>query len=483
MTVSEDFTNALGAAVTFDPQLLRPYDHDLGEMPGVLLALIRRTPEAVVAARDALDVAATLKLAKKHKMPVTPRGQASSGYGGAIPCRGGIVLDLCAMNRILSIDEQNATVDVEPGVIWEQLSRALNKKGLDNRICPTSSPSSTVGGWFAMGGVGIGSLEYGSIRDVVQEIDVAGLDGSITTYSGDAMEPFHQTCGILGVVTRLRLACRKAEAMRPYAVFLPGAADVPVFLDKAGERLSIHSASVLSSGYVRMSAQADGHTPEISSGFMVSLAVAESQADDAAIKEVAESLGGFLLDRGAAQTEWDKRFYPMRIKKLGPSVLVAEFFIPWQRFAACWESLQAKLPKDMLGLEAFAVKDGRLAVLVYILDDAGALLYPLRMGKAMIPLRIARRQGGTIYTPGMWFATCARSFFGNAKYEEVMRLKSQADPSGLLNPGKIKGPGLPFLPMVSLSALIFHGTALLDALAARLPYNRPKTHENERNAS
>jgi FAD/FMN-containing dehydrogenase len=262
--------------------------------------------------------------------------------------------------------------------------------------------------------------------------------------------------------------------MRPYAVFLPKAGDVPEFLDKAGKRFRIYSASVLSSGYAGMCAEVDGHKPPISSGFLVSLAVAESEANDAKVKEVAEAQGGLLLAPEVAASEWDRRFYPMRIKKIGPSVLVAEFYIPQQRFEACWESLKAKLPRDVLGLEAFAVRGGSMAVLVYVLDNAGDLLYPLRMGKAMIPLRIAQRLGGSIYTPGMWFATCSRKFFGHAKYDAVMRFKKRVDPNGLLNPGKIRGPGLPFLPMVNLSSLIFYGTALIESLSSRLPYKRSR---------
>lgn len=473
MTYQEECTQALGERVTFDPQILRSYDHDLGEMPGALMALIKHRPTVVVAARDAADVRQALLLAGRHGIPVTPRGQATSGYGGAIACKGGMMLDLSNMNRVLAVDAAAATVDVEPGVVWEQLSAALAPHGLDNRVCPTSAPSSTVGGWFAMGGVGIGSLRHGSIRDNVLEIDVAGLDGAVTTYRGQDMDVFHQTCGSLGVITRLRLACRPAEQLTPHALWLPTAAKAAAFLAEAETVLEPYSASVQSSGYCAMRAEAEGHPPVIDGGFLVSLAVSGAQTSPEEVIRLAQAHGGKPLLEMEAEAEWAGRFYPMRIKKIGPSALVGEFCISLEAFSACWRDLEAALPKDRLGLEAFAVKGGSLAVLVYILDDAGALLYPLRMAKAMIPLRVAERHGGKAYASGMWFAALAGRIFGAGKLARAMRQKRKLDPRGLLNPGTLKGPGLPFLPFVSLSRLILLGTSLIAPLAARISYTRP----------
>lgn len=475
MTYQEAAERAFGEAVSFDPQILRSYDHDLGEMPRPLMALIQHRPHTVVVARSAADVATALSLAQRYDVPVTPRGQASAGYGGAIPCRGGLVLDLSNCNRVLTVDAAKATVDVEPGVVWEDLSRALAPHGMDNRVCPTSAPSSTVGGWFAMGGVGIGSLRYGSIRDSVLEIDVAGLDGTIRTFAGADMEPYHQTCGGLGVITRLRLACRPAEAIVPLAVRLPDAEAAASFLETLETSPAVYSASLVNAGYCALRAQAEGHTPAIASGFLVSLALFASKADAAAIASLAAACGGELLAEAVAATEWEGRYYPMRIKKIGPSALVGEFFVPFSGFAATAAALTAALARDGFGLEAFAVCGGKLAVLVYILDDAKALLYPLRMAKAMIPLRLASRHGGTPYATGMWFSALARTIYGPEKFAQVKRLKTRQDTRDLLNPGTISGPWLPFLPLISLSRCILWGTACLAPLAARLAYTRRRT--------
>ncbi len=470
MTYQEEFTQRFGEAVSFDAQILRSYDHDLGEMPRPLMAMIRHRPDVVIVARSAGDVADALRLAGKHELPVTPRAQASSGYGGAIPCRGGLVLDLCNCNRVLSVDAANAAVDVEPGVVWEDLSRALAPHGLDNRVCPTSAPSSTVGGWFAMGGVGIGSLRHGAIRDNVLEIDVAGLDGAVRTFRGEAMEPFSQTCGSLGVVTRLRLACRKAEALLPLAARLPDAPAAARFLELLEAWPDVYSASLQSAGYCAMRAAAEGHAPALASGFLVSFATTAKETARGEATRLAALCGGALLDDAVAEAEWNGRYYPMRIRKIGPSALVGEYLIPMKGFPAAHAALAAALKRDALGVEAFGVRGGGLAVLVYILDDARALLYPLRMAKAMLPMRLAARHGGRPYATGMWFSALAGAVFGPDKLARVRRAKAERDARGLLNPGKLSGPGLPLAPFVSLSRCILAATACLGPLAALLPF-------------
>jgi FAD/FMN-containing dehydrogenase len=482
----EDFREALegtGATISFDPQHRRAYDHDLGEMPAALLAQIRACPDVVAVPRSTAQVAAILAIAAHHRVPVTPRGQASSGYGGAIPTRGGLLLDLAALNGVLAVNAAARTVDVQPGVVWNDLSRRLRRSGLDLRICPTSAPSSTVGGWFAMGGVGIGSLRYGSIRDVVSEIDVAGLDGRIETVSGDAIELHHQTCGTLGVITRLRLACRPAEGVRSFAVHVPDADGIEALLGAVDRICPPYSVAFHSAGYLKMRADAapDGHAEApIASGFLAVVTLLESEAHEARVAIAASACGGSLLPRDLAEHEWEDRFYPMRIKKRGPALLAAEFVIPAARFGTAWREIEAKLSRDLLGAEAFAIRGGSVAVLAYLLDDPRDLLFPVRMAKAMIPVRVALRHGGSIYTPALWFASGTKRLFGAAKHEAVRSRKRLVDAHGLLNPGKLHAPRARWFPVGNLSALVAFGSALAAPLSRRLASRRRATTPSHR---
>lgn len=456
--------------VSFDTQICTTYNHDLGEIPTLLMAQIDPVPQAVIVPRSLNDIVETLTFANETGTPVTPRGQASSGFGGAIPTRGGILLDLSEMKAIFLIDAQKMTVDVEPGVVWKNLSHELNKQGLDNCICPTSSPSATVGGWFSMGGVGIGSLRFGSMADVVLEIDVVGLDGHPKTYTGQEMQPFYQTCGTLGIITRLRLKCRKAEALRPVAVLLPDAEAVQHFLKSMTGYFKPDTIMLHSEGYAAMRKAAGGGHSIPKGHFLAIVAIPEHETDDVQIAAVVKKSKGELLPAELAREEWDDRFYPMRIKKVGPTMLVSEFYLPQENFAVAWREISNDLRRDSIGMEAIAVHGGELAILIYLPDCSSDPLYPLRMAKAVRPLRIAQRYSGYPYTAGLWFAAESHEVLGRTKYAAYAQEKKKADPGKLLNPGKIIAPRMRWLPWISLGTIISLGSALTSPLARLLSY-------------
>ena len=461
--------DTLGDKSSSDREICQSYNHDLGEMPGLLLGLFRRTPDAVTLPRSAEDVQQIMRIAHDHKVPVTPRGQASSGYGGAMPTCGGLVIDCACMNRVLAVDEAAMTVDVEPGVIWNNLSEVLAPHGMDNRLCPTSGPTSTVGGWFCMGGVGIGSMLYGSIADVVTEIDVVDPDGTSRTVSGvSELKVYCGSGGCLGVVTRLRLLCRKREPLRHLAVSLPDAEALGLFMQGA-ESVHPYSASVLSDEYLRMQAEAEGREAPRVEGFLVVLTFLAAACVPEAVAALAGQHRGRMLDEALAEHEWENRFYPMRIKRNGPALLVGECTLACSEFHRLWKRVRRMLWKDRLGLEAFGVRGGSLAILVYIPDSAKDVLSLFRMGKAMIPLHVARVLGGAVYAPGLWFNAQAGTALGENRLHELKTLKSRLDPQNRMNPGKTCGNGWKFIPFSVLSRLIWIGTLLSAPLSMVLP--------------
>ncbi len=467
--------------VTFDSQLLAVYDHDIGEMPSIMMSMIKGKPEAVVIARSNQDVIDTLSIANEFGIAVTPRGQGSSGYGGAIPTNGGILLDMTGMNNITAINREEQTVDVEPGIVWNDLSSELQKEGLDNRICPTSAPSSTVAGWLAKGGVGLGSMRYGSIRDVVREIDVIDLEGTVKTYSGNDIEIFHQTCGIFGVIVRLRLQCRKAEKIVPYGVALPNAESVQTFIINARQKLNPYTIILHSPGYIKMQKQDNGNKLIRDKAFFALIAMEESTVDVVTLKSVIDLSGGELVNKEMVDEEWEDRFYPMRIKKFGPSLLVSEFYLPEDSFSRAWAKIERDLSHDTLGMEALVVNDNKIAVLVYILDNANNFFHQVRMAKVLRPIRIARRYGGTFYTAGLWFAHNSEILFGLGKYNNILKKKREMDDKGILNPGKIIPPKIKQTSLISVSFFVNHTAKLMSIIAKLFIYkNRYTAVLNER---
>ena len=151
-----------GDRVNFRRAERKLYGHDIAAMPGLFRPLIGdTTPDAVVQPENEEELIDLVKWANTHRVPLTPRAKASSGYGGVIPVKQGVVVDFYRLRRVLEISPENLTVTVEAGIVWEKLDKELAKHGLTLRIYPTSYPSSTAGGWLAPGG-GPGSAHTSS---------------------------------------------------------------------------------------------------------------------------------------------------------------------------------------------------------------------------------------------------------------------------------------------------------------------------------
>ncbi|MHA2069619.1 MAG: FAD-binding oxidoreductase, partial [Candidatus Thorarchaeota archaeon] len=147
--------------------MARLYSHDVAALPGIVNDVLNPNAKAVAQPTTAEAVSNLLKYCREKNIPVIPRGHGTSGYGGALPTRGGLVVETTRMNEIHNIDRENMTVEVGSGIIWGRLLDLLEDEGLTVAAYPSSAPSSTVGGWVAAGGSGIGSTKYGGIREQV----------------------------------------------------------------------------------------------------------------------------------------------------------------------------------------------------------------------------------------------------------------------------------------------------------------------------
>lgn len=122
-------------------------------------------PWIIVRPENTEQVQAIIRYANTDKIPVVPRGSGSGMCGQVVPIRGGIVLDMKGMNRILDINLKDAYCLVEPGVIDDDLNRALRPHGFFYPPTPASSRIATIGGEIANNASGVRSVKYGAVRD------------------------------------------------------------------------------------------------------------------------------------------------------------------------------------------------------------------------------------------------------------------------------------------------------------------------------
>ncbi len=124
-------------------------------------------PAAVLLARDETQISRLLVLANERRFAVIPRGAGTGLAGACLAETGGVVLDMSAMNRIITVDEKSVTATVEPGVLNIELRRAAAAKGLFYPPDPASLDTSTLGGNAATNAGGPACVKYGTTRDYV----------------------------------------------------------------------------------------------------------------------------------------------------------------------------------------------------------------------------------------------------------------------------------------------------------------------------
>jgi len=163
---------------------------------------------------SAEEVSEILKLANRTKIPVIPRGAGTGLSGMAVPTKGGIVLDLNHMDKILKISIEDRLAVVQPGVVYASLENALAPYGFCFPPDPSSGKVSTLGGNVATNAGGIKGAKYGTTRDYVLGLQVVLPDGRIMRTGSKTMKSvsgydltrlFVGSEGTLGVVTEIIL--------------------------------------------------------------------------------------------------------------------------------------------------------------------------------------------------------------------------------------------------------------------------------------
>jgi D-lactate dehydrogenase (cytochrome) len=156
--------------------------HDESSLPPV-------TPLAIVWATSVDDIASVVGLCHEFRTPVTTRGAGSALEGSTIPLENGIVLDLSRMTHIIEFWPDDLQVQVEPGIIYDNLNDKLKHDGLFFPPSPGGSGDvATVGGMVSTNASGIYSVKYGGTREYVLALQVVIGTGEIMTLGNRAIK-------------------------------------------------------------------------------------------------------------------------------------------------------------------------------------------------------------------------------------------------------------------------------------------------------
>ncbi|MEO6419873.1 MAG: FAD-binding protein, partial [Polyangiaceae bacterium] len=140
---------------------------------------IGRLPDVVVFAQSREDIQATLEIAERCGVPVTPRAGGTGRTGGAVPVAGGILLSTHALSQIKEIRKTDLIAIVEPGVITGDMHAAAENEGLFYPPDPNSWKSCMIGGNVAENAGGPRAFKYGVTREYVLGLETCLMGGRI----------------------------------------------------------------------------------------------------------------------------------------------------------------------------------------------------------------------------------------------------------------------------------------------------------------
>jgi Fe-S oxidoreductase/FAD/FMN-containing dehydrogenase len=445
-----------GERVTFDPVERRLYSHDIGALPHLVKPLVgNTTPDAVVQPESEAELEELARWAYDRSIPMTPRAKASSGYGGVVPVKGGLVVDFYRMRGVEAVDPEGMTVTVQPGITWENLDRELAGHGLTLRLYPSSYPSSTVGGWLAQGGAGFGSYQFGFFRQNVISARLVLPDGGARVFEGDDLELVSEAEGTTGLISSVTLKVMPADEMRLTGYSFTKASGLQSFVEKVvASDLPVWSFMFINPRMAQMRNRASrlpGHgehedTVKIPEAYVALLTFRTGDAEVVlnGLKEAAGPEGRPLPDEVSAH-EWENRFKIMLVKRLGPSLVPAEVVVPVSGLAGTMDEIERKVHHPVLK-EGIIVRSGaggrpEAVLLGFIPGDERTIGYNLMFALSLTVMRIARRHGGRMYGTGLYFASLADDILGEAKAGRLRSFKSEVDSRGIMNPGKVTDSG------------------------------------------
>lgn len=479
-----------GERVSFDKTERMIYGHDVASLPGAVEKLVLKTPDAVVQPENAEELVRLVRFAQAQKIPLVPRGAATSGYGGVLPIKGGIVVIFTRMNKIISVNKEKKLVTVQPGVIWAKLEEDLKNNDLMLRLYPSSAPGATVGGWISEGGSGIGSYEYGFISENVVEAKVVTPSGEIKTFAGDELAVINRAEGTTGFIVEATLAVREQDEEKLLLTAFNNFQELISAVQEINEaKLPLWHVNFTTADFIQNKADAVqlaselatfSHSDYVSSihpprGKHLLMTVYPGKLSgevEIKLRQILAANCGEILSQEVAEHEWAERFYTMRVKNLGPSLIPSEAIIPVTTIANVVEESQRKL--EGISIEGSLVYRDNVTLLAFLTGDERTAAYNVGFAKSLVMMDIAKANKGRAYSVGLYFTDDAEEALGKENLKKIRDYKHASDPDNIFNPGKILvETGNPVLLRNAMKMAKIAGEPLL-GMAEKFLSNKPK---------
>ena len=415
-------------------------------------------PEVVVFCESTDEVAAVVRLAAEHQVPVIPYGVGSSLEGHLLAVQGGISLDVSAMTQIVRINPEDLTATVQAGVTREQLNRAVRDQGLFFPIDPGANAS--LGGMAATRASGTNAVRYGTMRENVLGLTVVTASGEVirtgtrarkSSAGYDLTRLFVGSEGTLGVMTEVTLKLYPLPEAVSAAVChfadVKSAVNATIQIIQMG--VPIARCELLDLNAVRfINAQSKLELRESPMLLM------EFHGSVAGVKEQAETVQAITADAGGEAFEWastpeertrlwtarHKAYFAGMTQNPGCRTVTTDTCVPISRLAeiiddSVREADASGLPYYIVG----HVGDGNFHLAYLVKDgDAAQRAVAEDLSHRMVQRAIALE--GTCtgeHGIGLHKMGFLLDEAGVGAVEMMRTLKRALDPKNIMNPGKI----------------------------------------------
>jgi glycolate oxidase len=413
-------------------------------------------PTAAVIPHDVREAALAVRIAFECGEPVVPRGAGSGLCGGAIPGRGGLVMSMVRMNRILELDVRNRRARVQPGLINLDLSRAIAGHGIFFAPDPSSQKVSTIGGNVGTNAGGPHCLSYGTTTNHVLGVEYVDGEGvihhtSLDDSGYDLTGLLVGSEGTLGLVTSVDVRLLALpESVRVAVASFPD-------VEAASEAVSaiiaagiVPTALEIMDKLITAAVEAHYHAGfPLDAGAVLLVEIAgprdDMAAGEAAIERIARAHGAISWRASADPLEREALWASRKgaagaLGRIAPNYYIQDACVPRTKLPAVMHEI-ARIANDYdlpVG-NVFHAGDGNLhPLLCFDRRDARAVRAVVEAGTEILETCIA--MGGTIsgeHGIGYEKRDSLSLVFDSHDLAAMGRVRDVFDPHRLFNPDKI----------------------------------------------
>jgi Fe-S oxidoreductase len=169
---------------------------------------------------------------------------------------------------------------------------------------------------------------------------------------------------------------------------------------------------------------------------LIAFPTSRAAAIDEQLNSIVDTAGGTFLPQATAEHEWVGRTAPMRLKRIGPSIIPTEVTVPLSELASTLAEIDSTTKQSLI-IEGMSGKGGQVTLLGFIPHDERSFAFNFAFALALSVIQIAKRHQGSAYSTGLYFRSEAQTVLGHEHLTRLQAFKQEVDPANLINPGKV----------------------------------------------